>query len=483
MSKSHAVLLPQRLDDELWELPVGTVAGMRVPARVFADAELLAAIELDRSLEQLANVATLPGIVEASLAMPDIHQGYGFPVGGVAATDASEGVVSPGGVGYDINCGVRLLALPLSYDELGNRREALVHELSRRVPVGTGGRGAQEGVRGAHLDRVLSLGPRALLEDLGVGSEDELAFTESGGCLEGADPAAVSARARERGAGQIGTLGSGNHFLELQRISDVYDGAAAAAFGLRRGQITLLIHSGSRGLGHQVCTDFVKRMDARLGHYGIELPDRQLSCAPIGSAEGRAYLRAMAGAANFAWANRAALAHRVREAVRSVLGREAAGGTRQVYDVAHNVAKLEEHAGQRVCVHRKGATRAFPPGHPEIPVEYAEVGQPVFIPGSMGTASYVLAGRARSMERSFGTTCHGAGRRMSRTAVRKAVDGGELRRQLEAEGIAVRALSARGLAEEAPEAYKDVDRVVEIVERAGLAARVVRLRPIGVVKG
>jgi tRNA-splicing ligase RtcB (3'-phosphate/5'-hydroxy nucleic acid ligase) len=472
----------QRIDDELWELPVGTAPGMRVPARVFADAELLAAIEQDRSLEQLANVATLPGIIEAALAMPDIHQGYGFPVGGVAATNASDGVISPGGVGYDINCGVRLLALPLSFDELGDRRERFVHELSRRVPVGTGGRGAHEGVRGASLDRVLSLGPRALLA-LGIGSEEELHFTESGGCLDGADPQAVSARARERGASQIGTLGSGNHFLEVQRVSDVFDDRAASAFGLQRGQITVLIHSGSRGLGHQVCTDFVKRMDARLGHYGIELPDRQLSCAPIGSPEGQDYLRAMAAAANFAWANRAALAHRVRESVATVLGADVARGTRTVYDVAHNVAKLEEHGGRTVCVHRKGATRAFPAGHPEIPPEYAEVGQPVFIPGSMGTASFVLTGRPGAMQRSFGTACHGAGRRMSRTAMRKAIDGAELRRRLEGAGIVVRAPSARGLAEEAPEAYKDVDRVVEIVERAGLAGRVVRLRPVGVVKG
>lgn len=474
----------RRLQDELWELPVGTVPGMRVPARVFADAELLAAIEQDRSLEQLANVATLPGIVDAALAMPDIHQGYGFPVGGVAATDAAGGgVISPGGVGYDINCGVRLLALPLDFEELGDRREALVHELSRRVPVGTGGKGAREGLRGASLHRVLSHGPQALLDDLGIGSAEELHFTESGGCLPGADPTAVSPRARERGAEQIGTLGSGNHFLELQRVADVYDEGAAEAFGLHPGQVTVLIHSGSRGLGHQVCTDFVKRMDARVGHYGIELPDRQLSCAPIDSTEGQDYLRAMAAAANFAWANRAALAHRVRESVRSVLGTPAAHNTRQVYDVAHNVAKLEQHGGRTVCVHRKGATRAFPPDHPEIPPEYAQAGQPVFIPGSMGTASYVLAGRAGAMERSFGTTCHGAGRRMSRTAVRRAVDGGELRHRLEADGIVVRAPSARGLAEEAPEAYKDVDRVVEIVERAGLAARVVRLRPIGVVKG
>ena len=473
----------RRIDDELWEIPIGAVAGMRVPARLFADAELLEAIAHDRSLEQLANVATLPGIVDAALAMPDIHQGYGFPVGGVAATDAGDGVVSPGGVGYDINCGVRLLALPLGYDELGGSRERLVHELSRRVPVGTGGRGAHEGLEGANLERVLSLGPRALLDDLGIGSEAELAFTESGGRLDGADPAAVSPRARERGAGQIGTLGSGNHFLELQRVEAVYEADAAEAFGLRVGQLTVLIHSGSRGLGHQVCTDFVKRMDAGLAHYGIELPDRQLSCAPLDSVEGRDYLRAMAAAANFAWANRAALAHRVREAIDSVLGHAIAAGTRQVYDVTHNVAKLEEHGGRTVCVHRKGATRAFPPGHPEIPPEYAAAGQPVFIPGSMGTSSFVLAGRPGAMERSFGTTCHGAGRRMSRTAVRKVVDGVALRRQLEARGIVVRALSARGLAEEAPAAYKDVDHVVEIVERAGLAARVARLRPIGVVKG
>ena len=477
MSEARAV------GGELWELPVGTVPGMRVPARVFADADLLAAIEQDRSLEQLANVATLPGIVDAALAMPDIHQGYGFPVGGVAATDASDGVISPGGVGYDINCGVRLLALPLTFDELGDRREPLVHELSRRVPVGTGGRGAHEGVRGASLERVLSLGPRALLDDLGIGSEEELHFTESGGCLDGADPEAVSPRARERGAGQIGTLGSGNHFLEVQRVSDVFDEAAARAFGLRPGQVTVLIHSGSRGLGHQVCTDFVKRMDARLGHYGIELPDRQLSCAPIQSPEGQDYLRAMAAAANFAWANRAALAHRVRESVGSVLGAEMARGTCTVYDVAHNVAKLEEHGGRTVCVHRKGATRAFPAGHPEIPPEYADVGQPVFIPGSMGTASFVLTGRPGAMERSFGTTCHGAGRRMSRTAVRKAVDGAKLRRQLEGAGIVVRALSARGLAEEAPEAYKDVDQVVDAAAAAGLCRKVARLVPVGVVKG
>jgi tRNA-splicing ligase RtcB len=401
----------------------------------------------------------------------------------VAATAPPDGVVSPGGVGYDINCGVRLLALPLDGSELGDRREPLVHEISRRVPVGPGGKGSRAGIRGANLDRVLAEGPRALVEDLGIGTDDEIRFTESGGRLDGADPAAVSARARERGSGQLGTLGSGNHFLELQRVHRIYDAAAADAYGLREGQVTLLIHSGSRGLGHQVCTDFVKRMDASLRRYGIELPDRQLSCAPIDSPEGRDYLAAMAAAANFAWANRAAIADRAREAIASELGRECATQTRTVYDVAHNVAKLERHGGRELCVHRKGATRAFPPGHPEIPRAYREAGQPVFIPGSMGTASFVLAGRAGSMERAFGTTCHGAGRRLSRTAVRKQVEGASLRRRLEDAGITVRAASSRGLAEEAPEAYKDVERVVEVVERAGLAARVARLRPIGVVKG
>jgi tRNA-splicing ligase RtcB len=471
------------VSENLYEIPAGARPGMRVPGRLFADHELLAAIKRDHSLEQLANVATLPGIVDAALAMPDIHQGYGFPVGGVAATEPPEGVVSPGGVGYDINCGVRLLALPVQVAELAGRREPLIHEISRQVPVGTGGRGGREGLRGTNLGRVLALGPRALLEDLGIGSREELDLTESGGCLEGADPGAVSPRAKERGAGQIGTLGSGNHFLELQRVDEVYDEAGARAYGLSVGQVTILIHSGSRGLGHQVCTDFVKRMDARLAHYGIELPDRQLSCAPVESPDGQAYLEAMAAAANFAWANRAAIAHRSRAAIASVLGRDAALHTRQVYDVAHNVAKLERHGERLLCVHRKGATRAFPPGHPELPERYRSAGQPVFIPGSMGTASFVLAGRPGSLERSFGTTCHGAGRRLSRTAVRKQVDGGALRRQLEAQGIAVRALSSRGLAEEAPEAYKDVERVVDVVVSAGLAAKVVRLRPIGVLKG
>jgi tRNA-splicing ligase RtcB len=471
----------RRRDEHLWEIPASARADMRVPARVFASAEILAAIEGDRSLAQLQNVATLPGIVEAAIAMPDIHEGYGFPVGGVAAFDAGDGVVSPGGVGYDINCGVRLLALPLDADELGERREQLVHEISRAVPAGARREGGLRLGRG-DLSAVLTDGPAALVGRHGIGSEEDVRRTESRGRLAGADLDKVSARARERGSQQLGTMGSGNHFVELQRVEALFDDAAAP-YGLRRGQVTVLIHSGSRGLGHQVCTDYVRRMDAARDRHLIELPDRQLACAPLASPEGRDYLTAMAAAANFAWANRHAIAAAVRESIRAVLGAEAADGTRQVYDVAHNVAKLERYEGRELCVHRKGATRAFPPGSDEIPDEYRDAGQPVFIPGSMGTASFVLAGRRGSVERSFGTVCHGAGRRLSRTAARKRVQGAELRRELEARGIAVRCPSNRGLAEEAPFAYKEVDEVVAVVEAAGLAARVARLRPIGVVKG
>jgi tRNA-splicing ligase RtcB len=459
----------RRVGELLWEAEPGERTDLRVPARVYADAELLEAIRDDDSLVQLQNVATLPGIVDAALAMPDIHAGYGFPVGAVAATELPDGVVSPGGVGYDINCGVRLLALPIAARELGKRKEKLVHEIARRAPAGAGREGGVA-LRGGQLDAVLRDGPRVLAERHGIGTPEDVAHTESEGRLEGADPREVSERARTRGSTQLGTMGSGNHFVELGRVERVLEPEAAADFGLREGQVTALIHSGSRGLGHQVCTDFVKRMDASLHRYGISLPDRQLSCAPASSPEGRAYLAAMAAAANFAWANRHALAHAVRQAVRSVLGASVAAGTAQVYDVAHNVAKPERHGGRDVLVHRKGATRAFP-------------GQAVFIPGSMGTASWVLVGRPGAMEQSFGTVCHGAGRQLSRTAARKRIGGAELRAQLEAAGITVRCASNKGLAEEAPFAYKSVDRVVEVVERAGLAARVAELRPIGVVKG
>jgi len=464
----------RRIDETTYEISAEARSDMRVPARLFADEEILAAIRLDHSLEQLQNVATLPGIVDAAIAMPDIHQGYGFPVGGLAATELPDGVVSPGGVGYDINCGVRLLALPVGVEELGERREAFVHAISRSVPAGAG----KESGKRVDLEAVLRDGGRVVAD-----RAEDVERTESQGRLEGADPASVSERARQRGAAQLGTMGSGNHFVEVQRVDEIFDPAAADAYGLQTGQVTVLVHSGSRGLGHQVCSDYVKTMDSVLARYGISLPDRQLSCAPASSPEGRAYLAAMAAAANFAWANRQEIANRVRRAVARVLGGEAESGTHQVYDVAHNVAKIEVHGGREVLVHRKGATRAFPAGSDEIPVAYSEVGQPVFIPGSMGTASYVLAGERGSMERSFGTTCHGAGRRLSRTAARKEVHGADLRRQLEQQGIVVRTASNKGLAEEAPFAYKDVEAVVGVVARAGLARRVARLVPIGVVKG
>ena len=467
----------RRIDETLWEVPAEARPDMRVPARVFADAELFEAIARDGSLEQLQNVATLPGIVDAALAMPDAHQGYGFPVGGVASMELPDGVVSPGGVGYDINCGVRLLALPCSEAELSRRRAPLVHELSRAIPAGAGKTRDRARDRTA-LDAVLRDGPRAL----GAG-EDDLVRTESGGCLSGSDPDAVSERARERGAGQLGTMGSGNHFVELQRVARIFDATTARGYGLAEDQVTVLIHSGSRGLGHQVCSDYVKQMDAVMRRHGIELPDRQLACAPASSPEGRTYLAAMAAAANFAWANRQAIADQVRSAVAAVLDREAAEETRQVYDVAHNVAKVERYGGRELLVHRKGATRAFPAGSQEIPEAYRQLGQPVFIPGSMGTSSFVLAGEPGALERSFGSTCHGAGRTLSRTGARKQIQGADLRHQLEAEGIVVRSASNKGLAEEAPFAYKQVERVVEVVERAGLARRVAQVTPLGVVKG
>jgi tRNA-splicing ligase RtcB len=466
----------------VWELPASARPDMRVPARIVADRELLVEISRDRSIEQLQNVATLPGVVDAVMAMPDVHEGYGFPVGGVAATLHPHGVISPGGVGYDINCGVRLLAIPVSESELGGRREALVHEISRCIPAGAGREG-QLRLGAAALDEILVHGARAVVDRHHLGQPADLEHTESSGALPGADPGAISARARTRGSAQLGTMGSGNHFIELEEVERVDDPAAADTFGLAPGQLTVLIHSGSRGLGHQVCGDYVRQMDSAIAREGIKLPDRQLACAPLSSPEGEAYWGAMACAANFAFANRQVMAARVRQALAATLGTEVAQRTVQVYDVAHNVAKLEDHGGRTLCVHRKGATRAFPPGSAEIPETYREAGQPVFIPGSMGTASFVLAGRPGSIEHSFGSACHGAGRRMSRTGARREISGGDLRRQLEGDGIVVRCPSARGLAEEAPFAYKDIDRVVDVVARAGLASSVARLRPLGVVKG
>ena len=470
-----------KLDEYTVELPRARRADMRVPARIYADELLLEAMREGESMTQLANVATLPGVFECVYGMPDMHEGYGFPVGGVAATLLPDGVVSPGGVGFDINCGVRLLALPISRAELGARTEAFVHELSRSIPAGTG-RGTQWQLKDSELDPILIDGAARIVRQLGFGLEADVEHTESNGCLDGADPSKVSARAKDRGRGQLGSIGSGNHFVEVQFVEQVIDVRTATAFGIAAGQITVLIHTGSRGLGHQVCTDYVKLMDGQLASYGIVLPDRQLSCAPVSSPEGRSYLAAMACAANYAWANRQRIAHTVRQVAVRVLG-VAPDTVRQVYDVAHNIAKIEDHDGRRLCVHRKGATRAFGPGHAELPRAFRDTGQPVFIPGSMGTASWVLAGDAQSESKSFGSACHGAGRTMSRHAAKHQVTGAALRHELEAQGIVVRCPTNAGLAEEAPFAYKDVDRVAAVVEGAHLARRVARLRPLGVIKG
>ncbi len=465
-----------RASDTMYEAATTARAGMRVPARIVADETLFRQIGRDRSIEQLLNVATLPGLIGFVVGMPDMHEGYGFPVGGVAATTVADGVISPGGIGFDINCGVRLLATSLSHD--GFDVEPVLHELMRSVPAGYGHGGRLELSTG-EIDRVLEGGAHEIVRRLELGIDDDLERIEATGRLTGARPDAVSERAKQRGRDQLGTLGGGNHFLEIQRVQTIYDSEAARTLGLSLGQIAVMIHTGSRGLGHQVCTDHVRSMDRSLARYGITLPDRQLACAPFASPEGEAYFGAMCAAANFAFANREVLTHRVRE----VLRREIPSATvRVVYDVAHNIAKIEEHFDRRLCVHRKGATRAFGPGDPDLPSEYRKVGQPVLIPGSMGTASFVLVGRGAS-EASFASACHGAGRALSRHAAKTQVRGGELRKELALHGIAVRCPSNAELAEEAPLAYKDVERVVDVVDRAGLARKVARLLPLGVLKG
>lgn len=469
----------RRIDPTLVEISTDARPDMRVPARVYVDEALWPQVSGDRSLQQLVNVATLPGAVGAVYAMPDAHEGYGFPVGGVAAFDAETGVISPGGVGYDINCGVRLLASDLTAAELGDRLEPLVHELSRSIPAGAG-KGGRFSLDDDELDRVFTEGVGYLVER-GMATPADVEHTEAGGCLPGADPRAVSKRARDRGRDQLGTMGSGNHFVEVERVDRIHDPEAAAALGLRQDQVVILIHTGSRGLGHQVCTDYVSQMDRGLPEYGITLPDRQLACAPLDSPPGRAYAGAMNAAANFAWCNRQVITHLAREVLHRVVGPGAE--LRLVYDVAHNIAKVEEHGGRRVCVHRKGATRALGPSHPEVPAAYRSVGQPVFIPGNMGTGAFVLVGQDASAERSFGSACHGAGRRMSRGQARRMRHGREVKRELEERGIVVRCPSMQELAEEAPHAYKELDRVVEVVERAGLARRVAFLAVMGVVKG
>jgi tRNA-splicing ligase RtcB (3'-phosphate/5'-hydroxy nucleic acid ligase) len=473
-------------DEFTYEIPQDSAPGMRVPGLLFSDSALLAGVEGDPSLNQLANVATLPGIVTHALAMPDIHFGYGFPVGGVAAFDLDGGVVSPGGIGYDINCGVRLIRTSLTVEEVRPHLAALVERLYREIPSGVGSKGGH-GLTSAEVDGVLAGGARWAV-DAGLGRRADLAVQEEEGCLPNARPDAVSDGARKRGLKQLGTLGSGNHFLEVQAVDRVFDPEFAQVLGLAPGAVAVMLHTGSRGLGHQVATDYIGEMDRGLAGQGISLVDRQLSCAPIESESAQRYLGAMAAAANFAWANRQTITHGVRRAFATVFGRsEEELDLSVVYDISHNMAKVEEHAvnggRKKLLVHRKGATRAFPAGRDEVPSAYRPHGQPVLIPGDMGTASYVLAGLPTAMERSFGSSCHGAGRRLSRHAAVRTFRYEEVTRALAGRGILVRSASREGVTEEAPGAYKNVEEVVRVAEGAGLTRRVARLVPLGVVKG
>jgi tRNA-splicing ligase RtcB len=477
----------EQVDECCWRIPKSYKPGMRVDGLIFSDERLLEQVKKDQAPEQVANVAFLPGIQHASLAMPDIHWGYGFCIGGVCATDPDEGgVISPGGVGYDINCGVRLMRSNLFYRDVKPHIRPLVESLFRNIPTGAGKSGRYE-FRGKELDRLLGEGaPYLLTRDLAT--QGDIDYTEAGGHLDGADPGEVSDFAKNRGAEQCGTLGSGNHFLEVQVVDHVFDEAAANVLGLEKDMVCVMIHSGSRGLGYQVCDDALAMLRKAPEKYGIELPDRQLACAPVNSSEGQKYIAAMRAAANFAWCNRQLLMTQAREVFQEIFGRPwQQMHMNLVYDVCHNIAKFEEHAlgkqRKRVWVHRKGATRAFPPDHPEVPPMYRKIGQPVIIPGDMGRASWVLVGQAGSMERTFGTTCHGAGRAMSRTAAVKAAGGRRIDKELEARGVIARAQSRKGLAEEQPDAYKNVDEVVDVVHRAGLSRKVARMRPIGVIKG
>jgi len=473
----------EALDRYRFRIPRDERRGMRTDVVIYASKELIEQISKDQSLEQAMNVATLPGIVGVSLAMPDIHQGYGFPIGGVAATDLEEGVVSPGGVGFDINCGVRLVRTNLSEKDVRPRLREVVNQLFRDIPCGTGSEGPIR-LSNQQLDEVLIEGARWAVRH-GYGSERDAEFAEEGGCLPGADPSKVSSKAKERGRPQLGTVGSGNHFLEVQWVEQIHDEQAARVMGLELGQIAVLIHCGSRGLGHQVCTDYLAEMGAAMKRYQITLPDRQLACVPVRSPEGQAYLAAMRASANFAWANRQVILHFLRGSLEKLFGPDVRAEL--IYDVAHNIAKEEVHQvggeKRRVLVHRKGATRAFPPGHRDIPAAYRAIGQPVLIPGSMGTASWVLVGTERAMQETFGSVCHGAGRLMSRTAARKGRNAREVQEKLEQQGILVRAETRDGILEEVPEAYKNVDEVIEVVHAAGLARKVARLRPMAVIKG
>ncbi len=473
-----------QLSNFLWEVPQTYRGDMRVPARIYALEQLIDPILSDKSVEQLINVATLPGIVKASLVMPDVHEGYGFPIGGVAATRYPSGAISPGGIGYDINCGVRLLVSDLRFNQVKAHLETLAKEMYAHVPSGVG-RGGTFKLNLKEVDKVLRLGAEWALAE-GSALPADLAHTESHGCLPDADPDKVSTAAKQRGHDQLGTIGAGNHFVEVARVDTIFHPEAAKAYGLKKDQMVILIHTGSRGLGHQVATDHLRIMVSAMNKYGIKLPDRELACVPFDSPEGQDYFHAMCAAANFAWCNRQIITQECRTAWQKVFGKKE-GKLRVMYDVAHNIAKLEDHTvdgeTMKLIVHRKGATRAFGPHFPELPEAYRAAGQPVLIPGSMGTSSYVLAGTDTSMEVSFGSTCHGAGRRLSRRAAKKQVDAPQLREQLRQKGIYVEAGSHAGISEEAPIAYKDVDLVVETVHQAGIALKVAKLKPVCVVKG
>ena len=477
----------QRIDEYRWELPIDFKKGMRVPARIYADEALLDIAGEEHAIEQAANVAMLPGIVWRSLAMPDIHWGYGFPIGGVAAMRLDDGVVSPGGVGFDINCGTRVIRTGLTEAEVRPVLKQLVDQLFRDIPAGLAGRGALA-LSDAELSDVMLRGS-AWMIDRGFGWPEDVELTESQGRLPGADPSAVSKRARERGRAQLGTLGSGNHFLEVQVLDAVFDRDVAERFGLRDpGQVLIFIHCGSRGFGHQICQDYLDVMEEATERYEILLPDKQLACAPIKSAEGKRYLAAMAAAGNFAWANRQYITYWVRRSFEKVLRRSPEDmGMRLVYDVAHNMAKIEVHefAGEVVdlCVHRKGATRAFPAGHPDLPERYRDVGQPVLVPGDMGRYSYLAVGEPQSMRETWGSACHGAGRTLSRHEAKRLLQGVDVAGRLADRGIIVRCQNKAALAEEASEAYKDVANVMDVLQGAGISRNVARMRPMGVIKG
>lgn len=477
----------EKIDEYRWRIPRSYKPGMRVDGLIYADAQMLKHIIDDQAPEQVANVAFLPGIVGCSLAMPDIHWGYGFAIGGVAAMRIDDGVVSPGGVGFDINCGVRIMRTNLNKEQVMPKIKNIVDALYNAVPSGVGSKGPVK-LRAGEIDDVLIKGSRWAVEN-GYGRREDLDTTEEHGEIKGANPDKVSIRAKERGIPQLGTLGSGNHFLEVAVVDEIYDTVTANIMGINRvGQVMLYVHCGSRGLGHQVADDYVKVMLKAMPKYGIEVPDRQLACAPVVSEEGQSYLGAMRGAANFAWANRQCITHWARQAFCKALGiSEEEAGLQLIYDVCHNIAKIEEHDidgnKEKLCVHRKGATRAFPAGHYDIPAKYKTIGQPILIPGDMGRLSYILVGTEKAMRETFGSTCHGAGRMQSRAAAKKAISGRELLNQLEARGILVRAGSIPGLAEEAPEAYKDVSDVVRVADGAGISKKVARTRPIAVVKG